>query len=63
MSATGICYDCKKREGLACPLCGKFVCEACAEKPYAFCCDVEYDESGGPMERIEVGGRASKDRR
>lgn len=27
----------------ACPGCGKVICRACAEKPYATCCD---DEDG-----------------
>lgn len=34
----GRCYDCNERDGAPCPSCGKFVCDECAEKPYAFCC-------------------------
>jgi hypothetical protein len=28
----------------ACPGCGAVVCEACAEKPYEFCCEESDDE-------------------
>lgn len=40
------CYDCGSRELVVqCPECGKFVCAACVEKPYAFCCDNPAPES------------------
>ena len=58
--STGLCYDCKTREGTACPLCGKFVCDSCAEKPYAFCCDVEYGPDGELLpQAIDVKPRAT----
>lgn len=39
------CHDCgsKNAERSACPLCGKVLCQRCAERPYAFCCEPEGD--------------------
>ena len=43
MSTEPQCADCgtTKRERSACPLCGKVLCQPCAEKPYESCCDGE----------------------
>ena len=35
------CEDCGSNTAprSACPLCGKVVCQSCAETPYEFCCE------------------------